>query len=453
VVVLDDKLCVTVANRAFYSQFQVLPTETEGSRIYELGNRQWDIPQLRELLEKILKVNSRIDDFEMQHDFPKLGHRIMLLNARKIAPEGSHELIVLSIADVTEQRRYTQELTRQSALLELAHDSIIVRDIEGKILFWNPAAEKMCGFTRELALGRLTHDLLKTEFPKPLEEINEELLRVGQWEGELVHTCADGTQKTVNSRWALRQVEGCPPEVLEINTDITARRTSEDSLRQLSGYLMRVQDEERRRIARELHDSTGQKLIALKMNLEAMRMQAPAGKKNGVLAQSVELVDEATQDIRTLAQLLHPPLLDEAGLLSAIRWLVDGFSERAGIGVELEFSPEIGRLPENVEIALFRVIQESLNNVHRHAAAKKARVEIKETSDTVILEVSDDGKGLRPELVVSASNVKPIFGVGILGMKERLSQLGGTLDIVARKKGTMVKAVLPKPRTIENKTS
>jgi PAS domain S-box-containing protein len=344
----------------------------------------------------------------------------------------------------SEQRMHSEEWKRQAALLELTHDSIIVRDFDGRILFWNPAAEKMYEWKREDAIGKVSHELLQTEFPKSLEEINAEFLRTGRWEGELVHVCGDGRRKTVNSRWALRRTSEGTPEVLEINSDITARRSSEDSLRQLSGYLMRVQDEERRRIARELHDSTGQKLIALKMNLEALRIQPnSAGETSGLLQQSVELVDETTQDIRTLAQLLHPPLLDEAGLISATRWLVDGFSQRAGIAIELVVPPEMGRLPENAEIALFRVIQESLNNVHRHAAAKKARIEIKRTPEAVTLEVSDDGKGLRPELGQGTKTVKPSFGVGILGMRERLSQLGGTLEISSKKKGTTVKAVLP----------
>jgi two-component system CheB/CheR fusion protein len=444
ILVLDHDLRVTLANRVFYAEFRVFPEETEGRQVYDLGDRQWNIPRLRELLEKITKTRSRIDDFEMQHNFPQLGFRTMLLNARRVEPQGARQVIILSITDVTQQRMHSEEWKRQAALLELTHDSIIVRDFDGRILFWNPAAEKMYEWKREDAIGKVSHELLQTEFPKSLAEINAEFLRTGRWEGELVHVCGDGRRKTVNSRWALRRTSEGTPEVLEINSDITARRSSEDSLRQLSGYLMRVQDEERRRIARELHDSTGQKLIALKMNLEALRIQPnAAGETSGLLQQSVELVDETTQDIRTLAQLLHPPLLDEAGLISATRWLVDGFSQRAGIAIELVVPPEMGRLPENAEIALFRVIQESLNNVHRHAAAKKARIEIKRTPEAVTLEVSDDGKGLRPELGQGTKTVKPSFGVGILGMRERLSQLGGTLEISSKKKGTTVKAVLP----------
>lgn len=445
IVVLDEDLRVTLANRVFYEKFRVFPEETEGRQVYDLGDRQWNIPKLRELLEKITRTKSRIDDFEMQHNFPQLGFRTMLLNARRVEPRGARQAIILSITDVTEPKAHAEEWKRQAALLELTHDSVIVRDFDDKIVFWNPAAEKMYEWNRQDAIGKVSHELLHTKFPKPLQEINAELLRTGRWEGELIHVCGNGRRKTVNSRWALRRTSEGTPEVLEINSDITARRSSEDSLRQLSGYLMRVQDEERRRIARELHDSTGQKLIALKMNLEALRVQPSfAGETHGLLEQSVELVDETTQDIRTLAQLLHPPLLDEAGLISATRWLVDGFSQRAGIAVDLVVPPEMERLPENAEIALFRVIQESLNNVHRHAAAKKARIEIKRTPEAVTLEVSDDGKGLRPELGPGAKTVKPSFGVGILGMRERLSQLGGTLEISSnKKKGTTVKAVLP----------
>jgi len=207
---------------------------------------------------------------------------------------------------------------------------------------------------------------------------------------------------------------------------------------------MRVQDEERRRIARELHDSTGQKLVAAKLNLEAIakdgkRKAAPAKES---LNQTIKLVDEVTRDIRTVAQLLHPPLLDEAGLISATRWLVDGFSDRSKIQVDLALPPDIGRLPENVEIALFRVIQESLNNVHRHSGAKKATIELKRNAEHVTLQISDNGKGL-PVGLLSETGQTRAFGVGILGMKERLAQLGGWLEVTSNKKGTTIKAVVP----------
>jgi two-component system CheB/CheR fusion protein len=442
ILILDTNLRVSAANRAFYRTFQVVPEETEGLPIFELGNRQWDIPQLRDLLQQIKKGITRIDDFDVRHDFPHLGPRVMVLNARRIEPQPGQQLIYLSIEDVTAQRKQLEQLKRQATLLDLAHDAVIVRDLESNIQFWNRGAEETYGWQRDEAIGKTTYELLRTEFPRTFPEIQEELVRTGHWEGELVHRRRNGERRVVSSRWALLKEGQSAPVIIEINTDITDKKRSEESLRQLSGYLMRVQDEERRRIARELHDSTGQKLVALKMDLEAL------AKKTGdqsALSSAVNLANEATRELRSLAQLLHPPLLDEAGLVSAAQWMADGFSSRSGIKVDFEVSPRWPRLPQNVEIALFRVIQESLNNIRKHAQAKKARIELSGDAEEVTLQISDDGKGM-PQEVLTTTEEKAPLGVGILGMKERLSQLGGTLEVSSGKKGTTIKAVVPNHR-------
>jgi two-component system, chemotaxis family, CheB/CheR fusion protein len=442
ILVLSGELRVTAANRSFYRTFQVSHEETENRLIFELGNGQWNIPELRKLLSDILTTNSRIEDFEVQHNFPHLGTRIMMLNAGRVQPQKSRQSILLSIEDVTERRKDIAVLHQQTALLELAHDAIIVRNFKGSIEFWNKGAEELYGWHKEEATRKHIYELLHTEFPKSPSEIDAELLKTGRWEGELIHTTKSGERKTVNSRWALRKEAEASGIVLEINNDITHRKQSEEELRQLSGYLMRVQDEERRRLARELHDSTGQKLVALKMNLETVgkHKEVPTAAKT-TISESSKLLDEATQEIRTLAQLLHPPLLDEAGLFSAIRWLVDGFSSRSGIDVELVLPDDLGRLPQNFELALFRVIQESLINIHRHSGAKKVKIEVTQGKDVLTMQVIDNGKGLP---IQGSEGQKPALGVGILGMKERLAQLGGKLDVIAdNHKGTIIKAVVP----------
>jgi PAS domain S-box-containing protein len=414
--------------------------DTEGRLIFDLGNRQWNIPRLRDLLEEITRHNTRVDDFEVTHHFPQLGQRTMIVNARRIEQHPGQQMIFLSIIDVTEQLTRVESLKRHAALLELAQDAVIVRNLEGKIEFWNHGAETLYGWTKQETVGKTTSELLKTRFPKSFDQVKTELLKTGHWEGELVHARKNGDERVVESRWALQNSDSKNPVILEINTDITERKQSQESLRQLSSYLMRVQDEERRRIARELHDSTGQKLVALKMNLASIARDGASKKTNG---DSLSLVDEALHEIRSLAQLLHPPLLDEAGLASATKWLVDGFAERSGIGIDLNFDSGAARLPNAVELALFRVIQESLNNIHRHSAAKKAKIRLLSDGTAVTLEISDDGKGMPSEMMNHSPKSKPTIGVGILGMKERLSQLGGTLEIAAGKKGTTIKAVVP----------
>ena len=413
ILILDGSLRVMTANRAFYRAFQVDKAQTEGRLIFELGNGQWNIPRLLEMLEHIRKDNFRIDDFEVHHDFPQLGVRTMLLNARRIEPQAGQQLIYLSLEDITEQRAQVVVLKQQAALLDLAHDAVIVRDLEGNIQFWNHGAEETYGWKREEGIGKTTHELLHTEFPKPFKEIQAELARTGYWEGELMHTRRDGERRVVGSRWALMKENPEAPVIIEINTDITDKKRSEESLRQLSGYLMRVQDEERRRIARELHDSTGQKLVALKMDLEGLVKREKTENQN-LLSGALKLADEATTELRSLAQLLHPPLLDEAGLVSAAQWMAEGFSSRSGIKVDLEVSSDWQRLPENVEMALFRIIQESLNNIRKHAEAKKARIEMKGDTDKVTLQISDDGKGMPQEVLARGGEEKAPLGVGIL---------------------------------------
>lgn len=339
-----------------------------------------------------------------------------------------------------------EALTTQSALLELANEAVIVRDLQGTISFWNQGAEEMYGWTKAEALGKRKQELLKTKFPKPLTEIQAQLVRTGRWEGELVHTGRNGESIIVEGRWALLKQVDDNMIVLETNTDVTAHKHYEERLRHLSAHLMRVQDEERRRIARELHDSAGQKLAAMGMALDELRRQLGQKPKGAqVLTEIEDLLDGTNREIRTMAQLLHPPELDLAGLISATRTLVERFAERSGIDVDFEAPPEMKRLTDGVDLTLFRVVQECLTNIHRHSGAQNTKIRLSETSETVILEISDDGRGMSMNLLQEdGGSRQKSFGVGILGMKERLSQLGGTLEINSKGQGTTVKAILPK---------
>ncbi len=216
------------------------------------------------------------------------------------------------------------------------------------------------------------------------------------------------------------------------------------SLRVLSGRLMQIRDDESRRLARELHDSVGQLLAALSMNNAVVGGEAnhlsPAAAR--AFAENVGLVSQISAEIRTISHLLHPPLLDEAGLASALRWYVEGFSERSGIRVDLEMSDELRRLPNEVEISIFRTVQECLTNIHKHAESPTATIRLIHQGDNLRLEIEDAGKGVPPEkqsLLTSYGS----RGVGVSGMRERLGQLGGSLDIHSGANGTRVTAVLP----------
>jgi signal transduction histidine kinase len=219
------------------------------------------------------------------------------------------------------------------------------------------------------------------------------------------------------------------------------------NLGELSARLLHLQDEERRRIARELHDSVGQTLAALSMNLATVGADIERlAKTASIITDSTALVNDMSSDIRTISYLLHPPLLDEAGLSSALTWYIKGFSERSKIDIQLQIPQDFGRLPRDKETAIFRVVQECLTNIHRHSGSSVAKISIAHSDGNVRVEVEDKGKGIAPQKhadIIYSQTVTP--GVGVRGMRERLRQLGGTLDIRSdgEGKGTTVTARLP----------
>jgi len=226
--------------------------------------------------------------------------------------------------------------------------------------------------------------------------------------------------------------------------DISELKRAHEELRQLSMHLLRIQDDERRRIARELHDSVGQYLAAVGMALNSIKREAstlpPA--LAGKLDEAFQMTQACITEVRTLSHLLHPPLLEELGLASAARWYVNGFAARSGIQVELQMPEGLGRLGNNMELVLFRVLQESLTNVHRHSGSKTAIIRIGMDSKQVWLEVKDQGKGnANGDGKISSDCFLP--GVGLNGMRERLKDVSGAIEISADETGTRVKAVIP----------
>jgi signal transduction histidine kinase len=251
------------------------------------------------------------------------------------------------------------------------------------------------------------------------------------------------------------------PCIFGISQDITERKRAEEILQQshvalgllveqrtsalqhLSSRLLRAQDEERRRIARELHDSVGQYLTALKINVDILARSSLGARIDQVLAESSGLLDQALTETRTISHLLHPPLLDESGFASAARWYVDGLAKRSGIQVNLEIPEDLARLPHAVELGLFRVLQESLTNVHRHSASPSVDIRLNLDADHVILEVRDYGCGISQELVRRFQEDGTGVGIGLAGMRERVSELGGHLAVSSADPGTVVTVSMP----------
>lgn len=838
VVVLDAKLQVQTANRAFYNIFGVSRDQTQGISIRKLGNAEWETSAVWESVEATLSGPVEFRAVEIDREF-SVGRRTLVLDARRLGAAGE-SLIVLAFRDVTEQkqaeratsllaaivdssddaivskkldgtitswnqsaerlfgykaeeavgqhitlivpweRRAEEEdilrrlaegervdhfetarkrkdgstvdvsltispirdaagavigaskvarditerkqaeraLSEQARLLDLSNDAILVRDAGDHVTYWNQAATELYGFTRKEALGRVTHEILQTQFPLHLEKINEQLHRDGRWNGELVHTRKDGTKVIVMSRWALdREASGNARCILETNNDITqpkrtekalreseerfraivettpecvklisadgtllhmnspglemvgarsagevvgrsvydliapedrnrfkafnericrgeqgslqfniiglegkrrhmethaaplrnpdativhlavtadiserkqaeellrrseerfralvnassdvvyrmspdwselgqldgrgfvadtsgprndwlneyihpddqplvlqairdavrtrnpfqlehrvrradgtlgwtysravpllngngeilewfgaasdvtARKEAEDNfrklaqtldaevrartreleeqssqVRELSWRLLRNQDQERRHIARELHDSVGQTLTVLDINLELFMQEA--GCKSSEVASKIEEIQKTVQqlhgEIRTTSYLLHPPLLDESGLYSAISLYLQGLRERSALEVRFEISEQFGRLPGELELVIFRLVQESLTNIHRHSESKTASIRIDRESNQISLDIRDQGKGMSSERMAEIQSRRS--GVGIGGMRERLRQFEGTMKIESDSSGTRIFATIP----------
>jgi len=244
-----------------------------------------------------------------------------------------------------------------------------------------------------------------------------------------------------------REIERLRTEQCSLEERVQERTAALDSanqnLRAISARLLQLQDEERRRFARELHDSVGQSLAGLTLNLSAVRTDIERLAKTATaLSESEAMVQEMSKEVRTISYLLHPPLLDEAGLASALRWYVEGFTQRSKIQVEAEFPDDFGRLSQELETAVFRVVQECLTNIHRHSGSRTAKVSIARFNGLVRVEVSDRGKGIAPEkrYEIEASGT---LGVGLRGMRERILQLGGSMKIDSNSPGTVVKVQVP----------
>ncbi len=281
--------------------------------------------------------------------------------------------------------------------------------------------------------SRLNNELVNAQ-----RELAKKLARTEQLRIELCKSEADLEQKVGDSTRDLSL------SVAAVQSEIAAREQTEARLRDLSGTILRLQDEERRRVARELHDSTGQTLAAIKMTVASLRNAIERHTSADELFEDLNvLADQAIKEIRTTSHLLHPPLLDEIGLESAARFYAEEFARRSQIQVELDIEP-LDRLPEALEMVLFRVLQESLTNVLRHSGSAKARIHLKRELEGIVLEIRDYGKGIPAERIEKFMRTGEGVGVGLGGMRERAREVGGTLQIESGTSGTVVRVVIPK---------
>ena len=345
--------------------------------------------------------------------------------------------VVAVYNDISERKR-AEEALRESeerfrSLVENATVGIYRTTPDGHILMANPALVRMLGFDsfEELAARNLECGGFEPSYPRSV--FRERIEREGQVIGlEGAWIRRDGSVIFVReSARAVRADDGRMLYYDGIVEDITTRRHAEEAMRQLSGRLLRLQDEERRRIARQLHETVAQSLAGLAVNLTIVKTSAAdlSPRASACLSESLELAEQCSREIRTLSYLLHPPLVDEAGLAPALRWYTAGFARRSGIEAHVDVSPEFGRLPSDLELTLYRIVQEALTNIHRHSGSKTARICLERRPNEIVLTVADEGHGFPSAALGIAGPESADIGVGIPGMRERLRQLGGRLHI------------------------
>jgi PAS domain S-box-containing protein len=327
-------------------------------------------------------------------------------------------------------------------LFEAAKDGILILEADtGRITDVNPFLAELLGFSHKEMVGKTVGELSPFKDIVSNQAMLERLLQYGYVRYEdLPLQASDGRKIAVE--FVCNEYQAGDRKVIQCNIrDITERKQAEDEVRRLSGHLLRSRDEERRRIGRELHDSTAQELVAVALNLGLVQERS-AGRDvtaDNLVADSQAIIEQCQRELRTLAYELHPPVLDDMGLVGAVQEYADGFTQRSGIRVTLDASPALGRLPSETEQALFRVVQENLGNVHRHSGSPTATIRIARENGDVVLEVSDRGRGLHIRDDGSVTNA----GVGLAGMRERVRQLGGRFEIKSSGRGTTVRAIVP----------
>jgi PAS domain S-box-containing protein len=323
-----------------------------------------------------------------------------------------------------------------STLVERMQQGAAMLDARGCVVYCNLSLAQLLGVPRENVIGRYLQDFLAPEDQPACEKLLKENQSLPT-EEEMHVRLADGRLIPANFSFTVLSRDKSATGVLI--TDLTAQK----QMIEFAARLQTMQDEERRRLARELHDSVGQTLAALGMNISIVQGQSHKLDTLGARAvsENAHLVNQVSREIRTISHLLHPPLLDVAGLASALRWYVDGFSERSHIKVDLEIPKDFGRLPDEMEIAIFRIVQECLTNIHRHSGSRTATIRLIQEGDRLTVQVQDQGKGI-PFEKQRALIESGLGGVGFAGMRERLRQLGGTLEIRSEGRGTLVGATL-----------
>jgi two-component system NarL family sensor kinase len=422
------------------------------------------VPHQKSKMAEVLRTGMEARDLEVAIERPD-GSRITVLVSIVPLRNDAGELIgaINCFQDITDRKRAEEGLRRSERLLRLVVDAlpvgVAVVDLSGDIILSNPASQRI--WSGSIGPGRERYAeskgwwhatgkrLAPTEWASVRACVNGETSV-----NEVLDIEAfDGVRKIIqNSAVPIRDTNERITGAVVVNEDISAHKTAErelhesyNQMRTLTGHLMRAQDDERRRIAQMLHETTAQDLAALKMLLARLNRTSDrlSDSERVALTESMSLAEQSMTQVRTLSYLLHPPFLDESGLLSALRWYAAGFAERSGIKVDLDLPGSFERLPLDTETALFRIVQESLINIHRHAGSETARIRLQRDAEALVLEIEDRGHGIPSASLARITGKQGVAGVGIAGMGERVEQLGGRFEITSGDHGTTVRARLP----------
>jgi len=390
------------------------------------------------------------------------------------------------LIDITERKKTESSINLLAAIVDSSDDAIVSKNMDGMITSWNTGAERLFGYSAGEAIGKHISIIIPAERQDEERKIIEQLKRGERVDHfETIRTRKDGARLDISLTISpVRNNAGRIVGASKVARDVTERKRIEralrdseenlrtladgleaqvcvrtrqleernaevlqqsEQLRELTNRLLGSQDYERRHIARELHDSSGQLVVALGMNLaniaESIKRNPALKDELAAVEDGQNLVQMLSKEIRTTSYLLHPPLLDESGLSGAIRWYMEGVTKRSGLEIELTMPEDFGRLPPDMEVALFRIVQECLTNIHRHSGSKTATILFSRRPDSVCVEILDKGRGMPAGRLAEVRAQRA--GVGITGMRERVRHLGGVMDIHSGDGGTKISVVLP----------
>jgi PAS domain S-box-containing protein len=410
-----------------------------------------------------------------------------------VEPADPDELLAM-VRALLRLYRQEQTLSAQARLLNLSNDSILIRDEQDRIVYWNQGAESLYGWRREEAIGRISRELFQTEYSTPLEQIISTIQCTGRWSGELIHITRDGRQVFIESRWSQeREPGGKPGPILEINSDITERKRAEEALRvseaqlrtiaqhqeqlveertrelvqsqihlrALATELTLAEQHERQRLASELHDYLGQLLALTQIKLDLARRQPMHKSLAIILTDAHDVIDKSLSYTRTLVSQLYPPVLAKFGLPAALQWLVEQLRQD-GLVVSLHVKTHMLPLPDDQARLLFGSVRELLRNCKKYSQVSQATVVLEQIKGSLQITVSDQGVGFNPEPVIDRveKGNSQTSSFGLFSIRERMLSLGGRFDLKATPgKGTEAILILPlikmvgEPASREAKTS